>query len=102
MAGDETNQPQGGLIRQGIPLTLRYLFARVYYSQERIWYRLADILDNSSVNTTRIYTMESGENHLRQLREMNLLIDRSIESPFVVNAGALLRIIILLFGTYAI
>ena len=51
------------------PHNLRHLFARVYYSQEKDLVRLADILGHSSVNTTRIYTMESGENHLRQLEK---------------------------------
>lgn len=46
--------------------------------------RLADILGHSSVNTTRIYTMESGENHLRQLEKMNLLIDRYNRIPLLL------------------
>ena len=36
--------------------------------------RLADILGHSSVNTTRIYTMESGDTHRRQLERMRLLL----------------------------
>ncbi|CAK7045173.1 MAG: Tyrosine recombinase XerD [Bacteroides rodentium] len=57
------------------PHNLRHLFARVYYSQERDLLRLSDILGHSSVNITRIYTMESGENHVRQLERMGLLIE---------------------------
>ena len=36
--------------------------------------RLADILGHSSINTTRIYTMESGETHRRQLEKMRLVL----------------------------
>jgi len=66
------------------PHNLRHLFARVYYSQEKDLVRLADILGHSSVNTTRIYTMESGENHLRQLEKMDLLIDRYNRIPLLL------------------
>lgn len=41
------------------PHNLRHLFARTYYSIEKDIVRLADILGHSSVNTTRIYTMEA-------------------------------------------
>jgi site-specific recombinase XerD len=36
--------------------------------------RIADILGHSSVNTTRIYTVESGGVHQRQLERMGLII----------------------------
>ena len=55
------------------PHNLRHLFARTYYSQEKDIVRLADILGHSSINTTRIYTMESGEIHRRQIEKMPLL-----------------------------
>ena len=41
------------------PHNLRHLFARTFYSIEKDIVRLADILGHSSVNTTRIYTMET-------------------------------------------
>lgn len=41
------------------PHNLRHLFARTYYSIQKDIVRLADILGHSSVNTTRIYTMEA-------------------------------------------
>ena len=63
------------------PHNLRHLFARVYYNQERDLLRLSDILGHSSVNTTRIYTMESGENHVRQLERMGLLIEHYNRIP---------------------
>lgn len=56
------------------PHNLRHLFARTYYSAEKDLSRLADILGHSSVNTTRIYTMESGLIHKRQIENLNLVI----------------------------
>lgn len=56
------------------PHNLRHLFARTYYSMERDLSRLADILGHSSVNTTRIYTAESGTVHARQIGRMGLII----------------------------
>ena len=56
------------------PHNLRHLFARTYYSIEKDLSRLADILGHSSVNTTRIYTMESGAVHLMQIERLGLLI----------------------------
>lgn len=56
------------------PHNLRHLFARTYYSLKKDIVRLADILGHSNVNTTRIYTMESGEVHRRQLQKLGLLL----------------------------
>lgn len=56
------------------PHNLRHLFARTYYSIEKDLSRLADILGHSSVNTTRIYTTESGTVHQRQLERLELII----------------------------
>lgn len=55
------------------PHNLRHLFARTYYSLQKDIVRLADILGHSSVNTTRIYTMETGEVHRRQIERLGLL-----------------------------
>lgn len=55
------------------PHNLRHLFARTYYSLEKDIVRLADILGHSSINTTRIYTMESGNTHRRQIEKLQLL-----------------------------
>ena len=55
------------------PHNLRHLFARTYYSLQKDIARLADILGHSSVNTTRIYTMETGEVHKRQIERLGLL-----------------------------
>lgn len=56
------------------PHNLRHLFARLYYSLEKDIVRLADILGHSSINTTRIYTMESGHTHRRQMERLQLLL----------------------------
>lgn len=55
------------------PHNLRHLFARTYYSLEKDISRLADILGHSNIGTTRIYTMESGKNHVRQMERMGLV-----------------------------
>lgn len=55
------------------PHNLRHLFARTYYSVQRDVVRLADILGHSSIETTRIYTMESGEIHRKQIERLGLL-----------------------------
>ena len=55
------------------PHNLRHLFARTYYSIQKDIVRLADILGHSSINTTRIYTMETGDVHRRQIEKLNLL-----------------------------
>ncbi|MEA4971175.1 MAG: tyrosine-type recombinase/integrase [Candidatus Pelethousia sp.] len=56
------------------PHNLRHLFARTYYMLEKDLNRLADILGHSNVNTTRIYTMESGAAHARQIEHMRLVV----------------------------
>ena len=55
------------------PHNFRHLFARTYYSLQKDIVRLADVLGHSSVNTTRIYTIETGEIHRRQLQKLGLL-----------------------------
>ncbi len=55
------------------PHNLRHLFARTYYSIQKDIVRLADILGHSSVNTTRIYTMETYDVHRRQIQKLGLL-----------------------------
>ena len=56
------------------PHNLRHLFARTYYSLEHDLSRLADILGHSNVNTTRIYTAESGAVHARQIGRLGLVV----------------------------
>ncbi len=55
------------------PHNLRHLFARTFYSLQKDIVRLADILGHSSIETTRIYTMESGTEHKRLVQKLGLL-----------------------------
>lgn len=65
---------EAGVSRDKVfPHNLRHLFARTYYSVQRDIVRLADILGHSSINTTRIYTMETGEIHRQQIQKLGLL-----------------------------
>ena len=56
------------------PHNLRHLFARTFYALEKDLNRLADILGHSSINTTRIYTAESGAVHAAQMERLGLVI----------------------------
>lgn len=56
------------------PHNLRHLFARTYYSRQKDIARLADILGHTSIETTRIYTMETGATHQRQIEKLGLLL----------------------------
>ena len=55
------------------PHNFRHLFARTFYSLQKDIVRLADILGHSNIETTRIYTMESGTEHIKQLQKLGLL-----------------------------
>ena len=60
--------------RKVFPHNLRHLFARTYYAAQRDLVRLADLLGHASTATTRIYTMESGRIHARQIEQLGLLV----------------------------
>ena len=55
------------------PHNLRKLFARTFYNLEKDIAKLADVLGHSSINTTRIYLMTTGQEHRRQLDRLRLL-----------------------------
>lgn len=59
------------------PHNLRHLFARTYYEVNKDLGKLADLLGHTSIETTRIYTMESGENHDKQLEKMGLIVENT-------------------------
>lgn len=59
------------------PHNLRHLFARAFYALEKDIVRLSDILGHSSVATTRIYTIDSGREHIRQVNLMDLVISEA-------------------------
>ena len=52
------------------PHNLRHLFARTFYRIEKDIVRLADLLGHSSLSTTRIYTMDCGNSHLRGMEKV--------------------------------
>lgn len=56
------------------PHNLRHLFARTFYSLERDIVRLADLLGHSSINTTRVYTIETGREHFNCLERMHRVL----------------------------
>lgn len=56
------------------PHNLRHLFARVFYGIEKDLAKLADILGHSSINTTRIYIISTGDEHRRRMEHMRLLL----------------------------
>ena len=56
------------------PHNLRKLFARTFYSMEKDIAKLADILGHSSINTTRIYIITTGTEHLRRIERLGLVI----------------------------
>ena len=56
------------------PHNLRHLFARTFYELDKNLSKLADVLGHSSIETTRIYIMESGAEHERLLNQMHLLL----------------------------
>ena len=67
---DSAGVPKGKVF----PHNLRHLFARTYYALHKDVVRLADILGHSSVNTTRLYTIESGTVHQKQIQMLGLLL----------------------------
>ena len=56
------------------PHNLRHLFTRVFYKMEKDIALLADILGHSSINTTRIYIISSGEEHRKRMEKMKSVI----------------------------
>ena len=56
------------------PHNLRHLFATVYYRIYKDIVKLADILGHSSVETTRIYLLTTGQEHRRQLERLKLVL----------------------------
>ena len=56
------------------PHNLRHLFARTFYKLEKDIAKLADILGHSSINTTRIYIISTGYEHLKRMENMQLVV----------------------------
>ena len=56
------------------PHNLRHLFARTYYNMKKDIAKLADILGHSSINTTRIYIVSTGNEHRKQIECLGLVL----------------------------
>ena len=56
------------------PHNLRHLFAKTFYTLNKDIAKLADLLGHASIETTRIYIMETGAAHARLLERMHLLL----------------------------
>ena len=56
------------------PHNLRHLFATAFYKICKDIVKLADMLGHSSIETTRIYLLTSGEEHARQLEMMKMIM----------------------------
>lgn len=66
---------QAGVNSQKVfPHNLRHLFARTFYGIEKDIAKLADILGHSSINTTRIYIIATGNEHRQRMENMRLII----------------------------
>ena len=55
------------------PHNLRHLFARTFYKICRDVAKLADILGHSSIDTTRMYLVSTGSEHMRELNRLHLI-----------------------------
>lgn len=62
------------LWKKVFPHNLRHLFARTCYQKQKDIVYLADILGHSNIETTRIYTISSGEEHEQRLSQLGLVI----------------------------
>ena len=61
-------------LRKVFPHNFRHLFAVTFYRAEKDIAKLADLLGHASVNTTRIYIMESGAEHERRIEKLGLVV----------------------------
>ena len=66
-------QCKNGYPGKVFPHNLRHLFARTFYRACQDVVKLADILGHSSIETTRIYLLTTGTEHLRRLERLGLL-----------------------------
>ena len=56
------------------PHNLRHLFARTFYKACRDIVKLADVLGHSSIETTRIYLISTGEEHANSVARLGLMV----------------------------
>ena len=60
--------------RKVFPHNFRHLFAVSFYRAEKDIAKLADLLGHASINTTRIYIMESGAEYERRINLLGLVV----------------------------
>ena len=66
---------QAGVDRRKVfPHNFRHLFAQAFYALKKDIAKLADLLGHASIETTRIYIMESGAEHLRQIEQLGFVL----------------------------
>lgn len=63
----------GVAAEKAFPHNLRHLFAVSFYQATHDVVRLADLLGHSSMNTTRIYLLTTGKEHVKALEQLGLL-----------------------------
>jgi integrase/recombinase XerD len=56
------------------PHNFRHLFAVTFYNMKKDIAKLADLLGHASIETTRIYIMESSEKHAQLIERLGLMI----------------------------
>lgn len=56
------------------PHNLRHLFATTFYEACKDIVRLADVLGHSTIETTRIYLLTTGSEHMKQLDRLGLVL----------------------------
>ena len=56
------------------PHNFRHLFAVTFYAATKDIVKLADVLGHSSIETTRIYLISTGQEHERQLERLGLIL----------------------------
>ena len=59
--------------RKVFPHNFRHLFAVMFYEIKKDIAKLADLLGHASIETTRIYIMETSEEHEKQLEKLGLI-----------------------------
>lgn len=60
--------------RKVFPHNFRHLFAKAFYALKQDIAKLADLLGHASIETTRIYIMESGAEHRRQIERLGFVL----------------------------
>lgn len=58
---------------QGFSTQFAHLFARMFYKAAKDVAKLADVLGHSSIETTRIYLISTGAEHVRYLDQLGLV-----------------------------